>query len=347
MKIFVTGVDGYIGVLLAPLLASRGHDVAGLDTGFYRRGWWYSSGLSENAPSVTSGDIRRIREGDLQGVDAVVHLAELSNDPLGELRPQVTTAINHSGSVRLAGLAKAAGVSRFIYSSSCSVYGAGSSDWLTERDRLDPQTTYARCKALVETEVGAMADASFSPVFLRNATAYGASPRMRFDLVLNNLAARAAVSDRIAMTSDGTPWRPLVHVLDICRAIVCALEAPRDAVHAEIFNVGRNDQNFQIREIAELVRQAFPSCKVTVGASSGDTRSYRVSFDKIHARLPGFACDWDAARGVSQLQRLFDRVQFSPDQFATLAYTRLAELQYLMNSGQVDVDLFWRCDEVS
>lgn len=342
MNLFVTGVDGYIGSLLAPLLLARGHHVIGFDTGFYRRGWWYSPGDRRVVPMTLTGDVRQLRAEDLAGFEGVVHLAELSNDPLGEFSPVLTAAINHAGSVRLAGLAKAAGVSRFVYSSSCSVYGAGSADWLTETSAVRPQTTYARCKVMVEDDVRAMADAWFSPVFLRNATAYGASPRMRFDLVLNNLAALASVSGRIALTSDGTPWRPLVHVLDICRAIVSAVEAPRDAIHAEVFNVGRTDQNFQVREIAALVGEAYPACTIAVGSAGSDVRSYRVSFDKVQSKLPGFACNWDVRRGVAQLRELFQRVAFTREQFMSPPFTRLHELKHLVDTSQLDPALFWR-----
>jgi nucleoside-diphosphate-sugar epimerase len=341
VKIFVTGVDGYVGALLAPILVDRGHDVVGADTGLYRRGWWYSSRGDRVTPPTLSRDVRRIQASDLAGSDCVVHLAELSNDPLGDLTPEVTSAINHAGSVRLARLAKQAGVRRFIYSSSCSVYGAGASDWLTETAETHPQTIYARCKVIVEREVAMLADESFSPVFLRNATAFGASPRMRFDLVLNNFAALARVTGRIEMTSDGTPWRPLVHVLDICHAMAAAIEAPREAVHGEVFNVGRDDENFQVREIAAIVGDAFPGCVITAGTGGSDARSYRVSFDKIRTQLPGFACQWTARRGVAQLREVFDRVAFTGDQFASSPFTRLEELKYLIATGQVDRELFW------
>jgi len=223
VKVFLTGVDGYIGSLLAPLLIERGHDVVGLDTGFYREEWLYSYHAQVRVyPHTLCKDLRDVDAADLAGSDCIVHLAELSNDPLGELRPEVTSQINHVASVRLARMAKQAGVARFVYTSSCSVYGAGRHDMLTEQSPTNPQTTYARCKVLVESDIGALADDGFSPVFLRNATAYGASPRMRFDLVLNNLAGLARTTGRITMTSDGTPWRPLVHVLDICSAIAGA-----------------------------------------------------------------------------------------------------------------------------
>jgi nucleoside-diphosphate-sugar epimerase len=343
VKIFVTGVDGYIGTLLAPLLIERGHEVIGLDTGFYRQGWLYSDPANAGvAPQTFCKDLRHVQAADLAGSDCVIHLAELSNDPLGEMRPDVTWQINHGASVRLAVMAKGAGVPRFVYTSSCSVYGAGGQAFLTEQDDTNPQTTYARCKVLVEADVGALADDRFSPVFLRNATAYGASPRMRFDIVLNNLAGLAHTTRQICMTSDGTPWRPLVHVLDICRAIACAAEAPRESIHGEIFNVGHNDQNYQVREIAALVKEAFTDCEIVMGSEGNDRRSYRVSFDKIHGRLPGFCCDWDARRGVAQLRNLFDRIDLTREQFGFRAFTRLEELKYLLRTRQLDNELFWR-----
>ncbi|MGH8595643.1 MAG: NAD-dependent epimerase/dehydratase family protein [Gammaproteobacteria bacterium] len=344
MRIFVTGSDGYIGTLLAPMLINRGHEVIGLDAGFFRRGWLYSDRTTLNvSPRTISKDLRQVDAFDLAECAAVIHLAELSNDPLGELRPEVTMAINHLGSVEFARTAKRAGVSRFVYSSSCSVYGAGRDAVLSETSDTQPQTTYARCKVLVEAQVAAMADARFSPVFLRNATAYGASPRMRFDLVVNNLAGLARVTGKIAMTSDGTPWRPLVHVQDICRAMVSAVEAPKDAIHGQVFNIGSNEQNFQVREVAALVGEAFPDCAITLGSRGGDARSYKVSFDKAHNQLAGFRCEWDPRRGVGQLRSLFDQINLKREQFEFPAFTRLEELKYLLDTHQLDDALFWRC----
>jgi nucleoside-diphosphate-sugar epimerase len=274
-------------------------------------------------------------------MDAIVHLAELSNDPLGETIPEITRQINHLGSVKLAKLAKETGASRFVYTSSCSVYGAGSGEFLDENAPVNPQTAYAECKVRVEKDVGAMADDNFSPVFLRNATAYGPSPRMRFDIVLNNLSGLAWVRKRIAMTSDGTPWRPLVHVLDICHAILCAVEAPAEAIHNEKFNVGQNSENYRVREIAEIVGEVFPGCEVTFGSLDGDSRSYRVAFDKIHERLPGFECKWSALAGAQQLHRIFERIQMPEETFEFRAFTRLKQLCYLMETRQVDDELFW------
>jgi nucleoside-diphosphate-sugar epimerase len=343
MKVLVTGVEGYIGCLLAPMLMQRGHDVVGLDTGFYRDGWLYSDSSDwSQFPKFINKDLRRITQADLEGFDAVVHLAELSNDPLGENNPTITYEINHKGSVALAELAKRAGASRFIYTSSCSVYGVGAGDFLDETSPTNPQTAYAVCKTLVERDVGAMADNSFSPVFLRNATAYGASPRMRFDIVLNNLSGLAQTIKKIVMTSDGTPWRPLVHVQDICAAICCAVEAPRDAIHNEVFNVGDSKANYRVREIAEIVADVFPGCELSMGKSGGDNRSYRVNFEKIQTRLPGFACQWDARKGAEQLRDVFARIAMTSEGFEFRAFTRLKQLKYLQATQQIDDAFFWR-----
>lgn len=348
VKILVTGAEGYIGSLLAPLLLERGHRVLALDTGFFRRGWLHGSAAAAAAargsvawPALTSKDVRQIEPPDLAGLDAVIHLAELSNDPLGDLRPQITQAINFHGSLRLARLAKRCGVARFVYSSSCSVYGAGSDAILTEESAPNPQTEYARCKVLVESALHELADDGFSPVSLRNATAYGASPRMRFDIVLNNLAGLARATRKIAMTSDGTPWRPLVHVLDICRAMICAVEAPREAVHAQTFNIGSTEQNLRVRDIAALVAEAFTDCEISFGSQGGDTRSYRVSFGKAYAQLPGFRCEWDARKGVAQLHALFERLDLRREDFEFAPFTRLEELKYLLRTRQLDDDLYW------
>jgi nucleoside-diphosphate-sugar epimerase len=270
-----------------------------------------------------------------------VHLAELSNDPIGENNPAVTYKINHEGSVKLAETARAAGIRRFVYTSSCSVYGAGSGEFLDETAEPNPQTAYAECKVLVERDVGAMRDPEFSPVFLRNATAYGPSPRMRFDIVLNDLCALAWTTHRIAMVSDGSPWRPLVHVLDICEAIHCCLRASEEAVSGKIFNVGQDAENYRVREIAQIVADEFPGCEVSTGPSGGDNRSYRVSFARIHSELPGFECSYSARDGARQFRELFERIQFGTDSYEFRAYKRLKQLNYLKATRQIDTDFFW------
>ena len=340
MRVLVTGTDGYIGSVLGGYLVDRGHEVLGVDAGFYRAGWLYN-GTAVNVQTLTK-DIRRLAEADFEGVDAVVHLAELSNDPLGQLAPNITYEINHVGSVHVAACAKAAGVPRFVYTSSCSVYGAAAEEIVDEDSPLRPQTAYAICKQRVEADVAQLASDDFSPTFLRNATAYGASPRMRFDIVLNNLCGLAWTTREIRMESDGTPWRPLVHVLDICQAILRVLEAPRTRVHNQVLNVGDSDANYQIREIAEIVGAVFPGCTVTVAGRSPDARSYRVSFAKIHELLPELHCDWDAERGARELLDVFSLVELSDADFRSAKFTRLARIEHLLRTGQIDESFFWR-----
>ena len=339
MRVVITGCDGYLGALLGPELLRNGHTVKGIDTGFYREGTLYRA--SGAIPQIITKDIRQVSVDDLRGFEAIVHMAELSNDPLGQLAPDITHEINHQGSVRLAHLAKEARVQRFVYMSSCSVYGVSDREFVDEESPVNPQTAYAVCKTLVERDVGRLADERFSPVFLRNATAYGASPRMRFDIVLNNLAGLAWTTGEIKMTSDGTPWRPLVHGLDIARAIIAVLEGPREAVHNQIFNVGDTAHNYRVRDIAEIVGEAFPSCRVTFGPPSADNRSYRVSFEKIRKHLPGFKSAWDAQRGAQQLCALFKLIDMKADGFQNRAFTRLKELEYLIRTRQIDEHFFW------
>lgn len=342
MRILVTGTEGYIGARLAPWLHGRGHDVIGLDTGLYRDGCLYLDPIGlPFAPQTLFKDLRAVTTGDLSGVDAVVHLAELSNDPLGQNRPELTYKINHEGSVHLADCARSAGVARFVYASSCSVYGIGTGAYLDETAPINPQTAYANCKALVERDLGRLSGADFCVVFLRNATVYGPSPRMRFDIVLNDLCAMAHVHRRIAMISDGSPWRPIVHIEDVCEAIRCAVEAPSENVSGEIFNVGRTSENYRIREIAAIVAAAFPGCSVTAGPPSADNRSYRVSFDKIERGLSGFMPRWTAAAGAEELARLFDRITFDKQAYEFRAFTRLKQLKHLQRTGQLDDDLHW------
>ncbi len=338
MHILITGTEGYLGSLVAPELSRLGHDVTGLDTGYFKNGWLYRG--TDRSVFTLDQDVRTVSMEQLRGFDAVVHMAELSNDPIGNLLGEVTYEVNHRGSVRLASLAKKAGVERFVHMSSCSVYGVADGV-VDETSPVNPQTAYAQCKTLVERDVSALADDSFSPTFMRNATAFGASPRMRFDVVLNNLSGLAYTTGRIVMVSDGTPWRPLVHASDIGKAIRCALEAPRDVVHNQVFNVGSNEQNYRVREIAEKVASAFPGCSTSFGSPGEDNRSYRVNFDKIHEQLPGFSCDWDADRGAAQLASVFSWIDLDEATFTGRGHTRLAQLEHLLRVKQVDAELFW------
>jgi len=339
MKVLVTGTEGYLGSLLPPLLMEKGHEVLGVDTGYYKVGWLYN-GTTVTAKTLNK-DIRHITTEDLAGVEAIVHMAELSNDPTGQLSPTITYDINHKGSVRLANIAKAAGIRRFVYMSSCSVYGVATEGDVTESSPVNPQTAYAECKTFVERDLQLMADDNFSPTFMRNATAFGASPRMRFDIVLNNLSGLAWTTKEIKMISDGTPWRPLVHALDICKAIYCALEAPRDIIHNQIFNVGDTANNYRVKEVAEIIAKTFTGCQLTFGENGSDNRSYRVDFEKINKNLPGFKCDWNAERGAEQLFNLFQQIDLTSEDFLSRGFTRLKQLEYLIRTQQIDQDFFW------
>lgn len=340
MRILLTGSEGYLGVVMADELLGAGHDVVGLDSGFHRAAWLYRGVLRQ--PELRLADVRDVAIDDLAGFDAVVHLGELSNDPLGQIDPDLTFRVNHEGTVRLARLAKEAGVGRFVQMSSCSVYGASGDRASDESAVLEPLTAYAQCKVLVERDVSALAGDAFSPTFLRNATAFGASPRLRFDLVVNNLAGWAWTTKEIRMESDGSPWRPFVHARDIARAVACVLAAPRDVVHNEVFNVGSNEQNYQIRQIADIIASTFPGCALHVGELRGDRRNYRVDFTKIHTVLPGFSCRYDVEAGARELHAVFSSVQLDRDDFESRLYTRLKQIRWLLDTGQVDTDLRWR-----
>jgi nucleoside-diphosphate-sugar epimerase len=342
MRILVTGTEGYLGCLLAPELMADGHDVVGLDTGYYKAGWLYN-GVSATPHTIVK-DLRHVTPEDLRGFDAVVHMAELSNDPIGALIGDVTYDVNHAGSVHLAQCAKSAGVKRFVYMSSCSVYGIADGT-VDETSPINPLTSYAKCKALVERDLTAMADDDFSPTFLRNATAFGASPRMRFDIVLNNLCGVAWTEHRVAVTSDGTPFRPLVHALDIAQAIRCALRADRDRVHALVVNVGTDEHNYTVREIAETVTNEFRGSELTFGAPNGDERSYRVAFGKLREVFPEFETAWDVAAGAQQLHHVFEQIALDSETFLGRGHTRLKQIEYLLKTDQVDEQLFWKVPE--
>lgn len=343
MKVLVTGSQGYIGYQLVNELHERGHEVVGLDTGYYTDGMLYPVEWPSDVRQIWK-DIREVEPDDLREFDAVCHLAELSNDPLGKLNEENTYDINHKGSVHLATVAKEVGIERFVYTSSCSVYGAQDESLKTEKSPVDPLTPYAKCKILVERDLKEMADESFSPTFLRNATAFGPSPRQRFDIVLNNLSGHAWTNGEIKMRSDGTPWRPLVHVLDICQAIGCTLEAPREVVHNEIFNVGDTEENYQVRDIVDIVASTIPGCEVTMGSSNGDGRSYRAAFYKISEQLPGFEAEYTLQDGAEQLAEIYDEVDLTSDIFSFRAFTRLDQLKHLIETDQVDDRFFWNED---
>lgn len=342
MKVLVTGVDGYIGAILAPYLMERGMEVVGLDTGFYRQGWLYP--MAGPRPVTITKDLREVTPADFEGFDAVAHLAELSNDPIGQQDPGLTHEINHGGSVRIAEAAKAAGVKRFVYTSSCSVYGANppGAEFVDESTPPRPLTAYAECKAKVELDVGAMADANFAPCFLRNATAYGASPRQRFDIVLNDLCGLAWTTKKIKMNSDGSAWRPLVHVLDICQAIYLALKAPQDVISGQIFNVGSSDQNYRVVEIAEAIKEVFTDCELEFGQATADNRSYRVNFDKIQRLLPDYKCEWNAKKGAQQMFDMFTAIGMTEATFRADPYTRLKMLMQFRKTGLLSDKLFWQ-----
>jgi nucleoside-diphosphate-sugar epimerase len=340
VKVLLTGSEGYIGSVLGPRLVRRGHAVVGVDTGFHRTGWLVNT--VDGAPAWINKDTRKVERADLDGFDAVVHLADLSNDPVGELNPDVTVDINYRGTVRLAELARSAGVERFVYMSSCSIYGAAGDVDSTEEAPVAPQTEYARCKVRVERGLRALAGDGFSPTYLRNATAFGLSPRMRFDLVVNNLAGHAWTDRVIRMESDGTPWRPFVHINDISDAIACVLEAPVEVVHDQAFNVGDNAQNYQIRQIAEIISSTFPGCELTVGDSSADKRNYRANFDKINSQLPGFRCQVDVEKGARELLHAFRAIELTKAQFEARGHTRIKQIRYLLDTGQIDDYFYWK-----
>jgi nucleoside-diphosphate-sugar epimerase len=321
------------------MLQSAGYEVTGLDSDLY-----HDCTFDGHAPAIPilRKDIRDVTSSDLRDFDAVMHLAALSNDPLGNLNPNLTYEINHLASVRLATLAREAGAERFIFSSSCSTYGAAGDSMLSEEAAFNPVTPYGESKVLVERDLGALADDSFSPIILRNATAYGLSPRMRFDLVLNNLVAWACTTGKVFIKSDGSPWRPIVHIEDISRAFIAALEAPREQVHNQAFNVGKNTENYQIRELAEFVAEIVPDCQIAFAADAGpDKRNYRVDFSKIAKTLPGFQPEWDARRGVRELFAAYRRVGLVLEDFEGPRFNRIDHIRRLLATGRLDKELRW------
>jgi len=340
MRVLVTGSQGYIGTVLGPLLRNAGHEVVGLDSDLYR-----ACTFGHAVPDIPfiEKDIREVELADIVGYDAICHLAALSNDPLGNLDPELTYDINYRASVRLAQMAKRAGVERFVFSSSCSTYGAGGDKMLDEQSEFKPVTPYGTSKVLVEKDVAAMACDTFSPIFLRNATAYGVSPRLRFDLVLNNLTAWAFTTGKILMKSDGSPWRPIVHIRDISQAFLAVLEAPRHVVHNDAFNVGQTGDNLQIRDMAQIVGRIVPQCHVEFadGASS-DTRNYRVNCEKLPRTVSGFEPQWNARKGAVELYGAYEQHGLTLQAFEGVQFQRLAHIKHLLDSGQLDDTLRWK-----
>jgi nucleoside-diphosphate-sugar epimerase len=340
VNVIVTGHKGFIGTIMVPMLQAAGHKVRGIDSDLYRNSTY---GQAPAPVDEIIKDVRDVEKSDLEGADAVVHLAALSNDVLGDLNPDITYAINHKASVRIAEMAKEVGVPRFVFASSCSMYGAAGDDVLDETAAFNPVTAYAISKVLVERDVRELADDKFSPVFMRNATAYGVSPRIRFDLVINNLVAWAYTTGLVRMTSDGTPWRPVVHIEDISRAVLAVLAAPREAIHNEAFNVGSSAETYQIKSLADMVMRTVPNSRIEFAGDAGpDKRNYKVNFSKYSRAFPEYVPTWTAERGVQSNYDAYRRIGLHKDDYEGPQYKRIAQLRHLLATGQLDDTYRWR-----
>lgn len=345
MKVLVTGHRGYIGTVLVPMLIESGYDVVGLDSGYFDDCLY--AGVEADITYIKK-DIRDVELSDVEGFDSVIHLAGLSNDPMGDFNPEITYDINHRATVKLGKLAKQAGVRRFLFSSSCSTYGSAGQEFIDETAGFNPQTPYGESKVFAERDLLALADDNFSPIFLRNATAYGMSPRIRFDLVLNNLVAWAVTTRKVFLKSDGSAWRPIVHIADISRAFIALMEAPLAVVRGKAYNVGQTSENYRVRDIATIVGEVVPNCEVAFAdGASVDSRNYRVNCDLIKKEVPAFKPIWTARKAAEEIYEAISRQGLKLEEFEGEKFMRLARLKKHIADGDMDAELRWKAMEVS